>query len=92
MCHRKTRFRNQLFLKMRQGFKDALIGVYLGMDKPKTGSTYGLYTTLIYPWVCCRQWAYNYDNATVANVGVGGAFYNNVVIYIYLDGECEKGN
>ena len=31
--------------KDEQGFKDALIGVYLGMDKPTNGHNYGLYTT-----------------------------------------------
>jgi len=34
--------------------------------------------------------AYNYDNATTANAGTGGAFYNNVVYYTYLDGEVRK--
>ncbi len=34
--------------------------------------------------------AYNYDNATTANAGTGGAFYNNVVYYVYLDGEVRK--
>src|SRR6187549_2909622 len=73
--------------KDEQGFKDALIGVYLGMDKNR--STYGLYTTDLSMGMMSTM-AYNYDNATVANVGVGGAFYNNVVYYVYLDGEVRK--
>lgn len=34
--------------------------------------------------------AYNYDNATIANAGTGGAFYNNVVYYTYLDGTVRQ--
>jgi starch-binding outer membrane protein, SusD/RagB family len=75
--------------KDEQGFKDALIGVYLGMDKPQNGSGYGLYTTDLSMGMLSTM-AYNYDNATVTNVGVGGAFYNNVVAYSYLDGEVRK--
>ena len=73
--------------KDEQGFKDALIGVYLGMDKNR--STYGLYTTDLSMGMLSTM-AYNYDNATTANAGTGGAFYNNVVYYIYLDGEVRK--
>ena len=73
--------------KDEQGFKDALIGVYLGMDK--NHSTYGIYTSDLSMGMMSTM-AYNYDNATVANVGVGGAFYNNVVNYAYLDGEVRK--
>jgi starch-binding outer membrane protein, SusD/RagB family len=75
--------------KDEQGFKDALIGVYLGMDKPQNGGSYGLYTTDLSMGMLSTM-AYNYDNATVTNVGVGGAFYNNVVAYSYLDGEVRK--
>ncbi|TMI96402.1 MAG: RagB/SusD family nutrient uptake outer membrane protein [Bacteroidetes bacterium] len=76
--------------KDEQGFKDALIGVYLGMDKPNNGASYGLYTTDLSMGMLSTM-AYNYDNAyTVQNVGVGGAFYNNVVAYKYLDGEVRK--
>jgi hypothetical protein len=73
--------------KDEQGFKDALIGVYLGMDK--NHSTYGIYTSDLSMGMMSTM-AYNYDNATVANVGVGGAFYNNVVYYIYLDGQVRQ--
>ena len=75
--------------KDEQGFKDALIGVYLGMDKPKNGGNYGLYTTNLSMGMMSTL-AYHYDNATVTNAGTGGAFYNNVVYYIYLDGEVRK--
>ena len=62
----------------QQGFKDALIGVYLGMDKPTNGGNYGIYTTDLSMGMLSTM-AYHYDNATTANAGVGGAFYNNVV-------------
>ena len=75
--------------KDEQGFKDALIGVYLGMDKPKNGANYGLYTTNLSMGMISTM-AYNYDNATTPNAGIGGAFYNNVVYYVYLDGEVRK--
>ncbi len=75
--------------KDEQGFKDALIGVYLGMDKPKNGANYGLYTTNLSMGMLSTM-AYNYDNATTANAGAGGAFYNNVVYYTYTDGEVKK--
>ena len=55
----------------------------------KHGSTYGLYTTDLSMGMLSTM-AYNYDNATTANAGTGGAFYNNVVYYIYLDGEVRK--
>jgi hypothetical protein len=54
--------------KDEQGFKDALIGVYLGMDKPKNGANYGLYTTNLSMGMMSTL-AYNYDNATIANAG-----------------------
>jgi starch-binding outer membrane protein, SusD/RagB family len=75
--------------KDEQGFKDALIGVYLGMDKPTNGANYGLYTTNLSMGMMSTL-AYNYDNATVANAGTGGAFYNNVVYYAYLDGTVRQ--
>jgi hypothetical protein len=75
--------------KDEQGFKDALIGVYLGMDKPNNGASYGLYTTNLSMGMLSTM-AYNYDNATAATGLVGGAFYNNVVAYKYLDGEVRK--
>lgn len=68
----------------QQGFKDALIGVYLGMDKPMNGALYGLYTTNLSMGMLSTM-GYNYDNATTTNVGIGGTFYNNVVYYVYGD-------
>src|SRR6185436_7494543 len=75
--------------KDEQGFKDALIGVYLGMDKPTNGHNYGLYTTNLSMGMLTTM-AYQYDNATIANAGTGGAFYNNVVYYFYSDGEVKQ--
>jgi len=75
--------------KDEQGFKDALIGVYLGMDKPNNGGNYGLYTTNLSMGMMSTL-AYNYDNATTTSAGTGGAFYNNVVYYVYLDGQVRQ--
>ena len=78
---------SELF-KDQQGFKDALVGVYLGMDKPTNGAVYGLYTTNLTMGMLSTM-AWNYDNATTANVGVGGAFYNNVAYYVYADAQVK---
>jgi hypothetical protein len=59
------------------------------MDKPGNGGNYGLYTTNLSMGMLSTM-AYNYDNANATNVGVGGAFYNNVFSYTYLDGEVRK--
>ena len=75
--------------KDEQGFKDALIGVYLGMDKPKNGANYGQYTTNLSMGMMSTL-AFQYDNATTTNAGVGGLFYNNVVYYVYLDGQVRQ--
>ena len=75
--------------KDEQGFKDALIGVYLGMDKPKGAAFFGLYTSNLSMGTLSTL-AYNYDNATVTNAGANGNFFNNVVYYVYLDGEVRK--
>ncbi len=75
--------------KDEQGFKDALIGVYLGMDKPKNGANYGQYTTNLSMGMLSTL-AYQYDNATTANIATGGLFYNNVVYYVYLDAQVRQ--
>ena len=73
-----------------QGFKDALTGVYLAMDKPLQSSTvFGLYTGDLTLGMMSTL-AYDYDNATTANAGTNGAFFNNVVNYYYKDGEVKK--
>ena len=73
----------------QQGFKDALIGVYLGMDKPANGGVYGLYTTDLSMGMLSTM-AYHYDNATTPNVAVGGVFYNNVAYYVYADAQVKQ--
>ena len=75
--------------KDEQGFKDALIGVYLGMDKPQGAAFFGLYTSNLSMGTLSTL-AYNYDNATVTSAGANGNFFNNVVYYIYLDGDVRK--
>ena len=68
-----------------QGFKDALTGVYLGMDKPTTASTtFGLYTNNLTMGMMSTL-AFDYDNATTANAGTNRTFFNNVVNYYYAD-------
>ncbi|HEX6170657.1 MAG TPA: RagB/SusD family nutrient uptake outer membrane protein [Chitinophagaceae bacterium] len=85
----KDKVPQSVLFKDEQGFKDALIGVYLGMDKPTNGANYGLYTTNLSMGMLSTM-AWNYDNATTANVGVGGAFYNNVAYYVYSDGQVKQ--
>jgi starch-binding outer membrane protein, SusD/RagB family len=80
----KDKVPQSILFNDEQGFKDAMIGVYLALDKPKNGGSYGLYTTDLSMGMLSTL-AYNYDNASAANVGVGGAFYNNVVRYAYTD-------
>ena len=75
--------------KDEQGFKDALIGVYLGMDKPKGAAFFGLYTSNLSMGTLSTL-AYNYDNATATSAGANGNYFNNVVYYVYLDGEVRK--
>lgn len=85
----KDKVPQSTLFKDEQGFKEALIGVYLGMDKPTNGGTYGLYTTdLSMGMLSTMVW--NYDNATTANVGVGGTFYNNVAYYVYPDAQVKQ--
>ena len=75
-----------------QGFKDALTGVYLGMDKPTGASTFfGLYTSDLTMGMMSTL-AYDYDNATTANAGANGAFFNNVVNYYYTDAARKSRN
>ena len=75
--------------KDEQGFKDALIGVYLGMDKPQVGGLFGLYTSNLSMGMLSTL-AYHYDNATAANVGVNSTFFNNIVYYNYADATVEQ--
>jgi starch-binding outer membrane protein, SusD/RagB family len=86
----KDRVQQAILFNDEQGFKDAMTGVYLALDKPKSGGgTYGLYTTDLSMGMLSTM-AYNYDNANTTNVGAGGAFYNNVVRYAYEVDEVKK--
>src|SRR4051812_34394668 len=67
-----------------QGFKDALTGIYLSMDKAPTIPSLGLYTNDLTMGMMSAL-AYDYDNATTANAGGNGTFYNNIVNYYYTD-------
>jgi hypothetical protein len=54
------------------------------MDKAPTIPSQGLYTNDLTMGMMSTL-AYDYDNATIANAGANGAFYNNVVNYYYVD-------
>jgi hypothetical protein len=74
-----------LLLNDEQGFKDALTGVYLGMDKSTTSKAYfGLYTCNLSMGLMSTL-GYDYDNATAANAGANGTFFNSAVYYSYMD-------
>jgi hypothetical protein len=85
----KTQVPQSTLFKDEQGFKEALTGIYLAMDKPTNGGSYGLYTNDLSLGMLSTM-AWNYDNATTGGAGSGGAFYNNVAYYVYLDGEVRK--
>jgi hypothetical protein len=85
----KTQVPQSTMFKDEHGFKEALLGVYLGMDKPTIGGAYGLYTTDLTMGMMSTL-AYHYDNATSGGAGIGGAFYNNVVYYIYSDAQVRQ--
>jgi starch-binding outer membrane protein, SusD/RagB family len=74
-----------------QGFKEALIGVYLAMDKPTNGATNALYTHNLSMGMLSTL-AYDYDNAPVANpsAGNGNSFFNNVVYYFYNEANAVR--
>ena len=79
---------SELF-KDEQGFKDALVGVYLAMDKPQFKGFFGLYTNNLSMGMLSTL-AYQYDNAATANPGTNGTFFTNVVYYMYTDGQVEQ--
>lgn len=72
-----------------QGFKDALTGIYLAMDKPQNGGNYGLYTNNLSMGMASVL-GYNYNNATTPGVGLTSTFYNNVVYYVYTDATVKN--
>jgi hypothetical protein len=80
----KDRVPQSLLFSDEQGFHDAMIGVYLALDKPRSGGRFGLYTQDLSMGMLSTL-AYNYDNASVANAGAEGGFFNNTVIYAYGD-------
>lgn len=85
----KDKVPQSTLFKDEQGFKDALIGVYIAMDKSTSGGVYGLYTANLTMGMLSTM-AWNYDNATVTNVGTGGAFYNNAAYYVYSDAQVKQ--
>lgn len=85
----KDQVPQSILFKDEQGFKEALIGVYLGMDKPKGAAFFGLYTSNLSMGTLSTL-AYHYDNANVTSAGANGNYFNNIVYYVYLDGEVRK--
>ncbi|MDH7463110.1 RagB/SusD family nutrient uptake outer membrane protein [Chitinophagaceae bacterium 26-R-25] len=71
--------------KDAQGFKDALNGVYLCMDKPSgSAALFGLYTGDL-SMSMLSTLAYDYDNAATANVGSNSSFFLTLASYNYAD-------
>jgi hypothetical protein len=80
----KDKVPESILFQDEQGFKDAMIGVYLALDKPTNGGTYSMYTKDLSMGMLSAL-AYNYDNANTANVGEGSPFYNSLILYNYAD-------
>lgn len=74
----------ETLLNNEQGFKDALNGIYLGMDKATNGGKNGLYTLDLTMGMVSAM-GYEYDNINVSNAGADGTFYNSVGQYTYTD-------
>ncbi len=66
-----------------QGFKDALTGVYINMDKSSAGGTNGIYTSDLSMGILSVM-GYNYDNASNSAAG-GNPMYNAAYLYNYTD-------
>jgi starch-binding outer membrane protein, SusD/RagB family len=80
----KDKVPQQVLFSNEQGFKDALSGVYLGMDKSISGGSTGLYTNHLSMGLLSVL-AYAYDNGNAAGVGGNGTLYNAAYNYNYND-------
>ena len=78
----KEKFPQATLFADEQGFKDALIGVYMAMDKPTNGGLNGLYTNNLSMGLLSTL-AFDYDNANISNAGVNGNFFASAVYYLY---------
>ena len=78
----KEKFPQATLFADEQGFKDALIGVYIAMDKPTNGGLNGLYTNNLSMGLLSTL-AFDYDNANISNAGVNGNFFASAVYYLY---------
>jgi starch-binding outer membrane protein, SusD/RagB family len=72
-----------------EGFKEALIGVYLAMDKPTNGGKQGLYTNDLSMGMLSTL-AYDYDNAPLSDAGTNSSLFKNVVYYFYNEPTVVK--
>jgi hypothetical protein len=80
----KDKVPEQVLFSNEQGFKDAITGVYLGMDKSTSGGSYGLYTHHLSMGLLSVL-AYAYDNGNAAQVGGYPALFNAAYNYNYND-------
>ena len=76
----KDKIPQEIVFNDEQGFIDALIGVYLGMDKPETVTSKGLYTNTL-SLGALSVMANNYSNATVSTMN--NSLYANFAKYDY---------
>ena len=80
----KDKVPQKVLFSNEQGYKDALVGVYLSMDKSTSGGSYGLYTNHLSLGLVSVL-AYSYDNGSAANVGGNAALFNAAYAYNYND-------
>lgn len=73
----------QTLFSNEQGFKDALTGVYINMDKSNSGGPNGIYTNDLSMGILSVM-GYSYDNAGNSLAG-GSALYQAAYNYNYLD-------
>ncbi len=79
----------KVLFSTEQGFKDALIGVYLSMDKSTAGGSYGLYTNHLSMGLL-GVLAYDYDNGNVTGVGGNPSLYNAAFNYDYTNAVMQS--
>jgi hypothetical protein len=74
----------KVLFSSEQGFKDALSGVYLSMDKSNSSGSYGQYSNHLTMGLLSVL-AYAYDNGNSSGVGGYPALYNAAYAYSYND-------
>jgi len=74
----------KILFSSEQGFKDAISGVYLSMDKSTSSGSYGQYSNHLTMGLLSVL-AYAYDNGNSSGVGGYPALYNAAFSYTYND-------